>query len=116
MKNISKLPLALQSLFAELKAEQDVQEGIDGTQTQASKEDILDEVVLLKTDVDVYALDDDATDGPPWGWQFACQNRRRRRSAERSGCSGPCARLSPAPGVSDAGRGAEKIFGTHRLR
>ena len=59
MKSISKLPLALQSLFAELKAEQDVQEGIDGTQTQASKEDILDEVVLLKTDVDVDPIDED---------------------------------------------------------
>lgn len=58
MKSISKLPLALQSLFAELKAEQDVQEGIDGTQTQASKEDILDEVVLLKTDVDVDPIDE----------------------------------------------------------
>ena len=59
MKSISKLPLAFQSLFAELKAEQDVQEGIDGTQTQASKEDILDEVVLLKTDVDVDPIDED---------------------------------------------------------
>ena len=58
MKSISKLPPALQSLFAELKAEQDVQEGIDGTQTQASKEDILDEVVLLKTDVDVDPIDE----------------------------------------------------------
>ena len=58
MKSISKLPLALQSLFAELKAEQDVQEGIDGTQTQASKENILDEVVLLKTDVDVDPIDE----------------------------------------------------------
>ena len=59
MKSISKRPPALQSLFAELKAEQDVQEGIDGTQTQASKEDILDEVVLLKTDVDVDPIDED---------------------------------------------------------
>jgi hypothetical protein len=59
MKNISSLPLALQSLFAELKAEQDVQEGIDGTQVKASKEDILDEVVLLKTEVDVDPVDED---------------------------------------------------------
>mgnify|MGYP003147907637 FL=1 len=59
MKSISKLPLALQSLFAELKAEQDVQEGIDGTQVKASKEDILDEVVLLKTEVDVDPIDED---------------------------------------------------------
>ena len=59
MKSISKLPPALQSLFAELKAEQDIQEAIDGTQTKASKEDILDEVVLLKTDVDVDPIDED---------------------------------------------------------
>tara|TARA_R110000824_G_scaffold57818_3_gene157039 strand:- start:1028 stop:1264 length:237 start_codon:yes stop_codon:yes gene_type:complete len=59
MRNISQLPLALQSLFAELKAEQDVQEGIDGTQTKASKEDILDEVQLLNTDVDVDPIDED---------------------------------------------------------
>ena len=59
MKSISKLPPALQSLFAELKAEQDIQEAIDGTQTKASKEDILDEVVLLKTEVDVDPIDED---------------------------------------------------------
>tara|TARA_R110002020_G_scaffold441926_2_gene652997 strand:+ start:131 stop:403 length:273 start_codon:yes stop_codon:yes gene_type:complete len=59
MRNIASLPLALQSLFAELKAEQDAEQAIDGTQTQASKEDILDEVVLLKTDVDVDPVDED---------------------------------------------------------
>ena len=59
MKSISKLPLALQSLFAELKAEQDIHEAIDGTQTKASKEDILDEVQLLNTDVDVDPIDED---------------------------------------------------------
>ena len=59
MKNIADLPQEFQNLFAELKAEQDIHEAIDGTQTQASKEDILDEVVLLKTDVDVDPIDED---------------------------------------------------------
>jgi len=59
MKNIADLPQEFQNLFAELKAEKDIQEGIDGTQTQASKEDILDEVVLLKTEVDVDPIDED---------------------------------------------------------
>jgi hypothetical protein len=58
MKNISSLPIALQSLFAELKAEQDAEQAIDGSQTQASKEDILDEVVLLKTEVDADPVDE----------------------------------------------------------
>jgi len=58
MRNIADLPQEFQNLFAELKAEQDVQEGIDGTQTKASKEDILDEVVLLKTEVDVDPIDE----------------------------------------------------------
>lgn len=59
MKNIADLPQEFQNLFAELKAEQDIHEAIDGTQTKASKEDILDEVVLLKTDVDVDPIDED---------------------------------------------------------
>jgi len=59
MKNISDLPQEFQNLFAELKAEKDIQEGIDGTQTQATSEDIMDEVVLLKTDVDVDPIDED---------------------------------------------------------
>ena len=58
-KAISELPSALQVLFAELKAEQDIHEAIDGTQTKASKEDIMDEVQLLKTDVDADPIDED---------------------------------------------------------
>ena len=52
MKNISSLPIALQSLFAELKAEQDAEQAIDGTQTQASKEDIQDEKNLLDAEIE----------------------------------------------------------------
>ncbi len=59
MKNISSLPQEFQNIFAQLKAEQDSEQAIDGTQTQASKEDILDEVVLLKTEVDVDPIDED---------------------------------------------------------
>jgi len=59
MKNIADLPQEFQNIFAQLKAEQDAEQGIDGTQTEASKEDILDEVVLLKTEVDVDPIDED---------------------------------------------------------
>jgi hypothetical protein len=59
MKNISNLPQEFQNLFAELKAEQDAEQAIDGTQTEASKEDVLDEVVLLKTGVDIDPVDED---------------------------------------------------------
>jgi len=59
MKNIKSLPQEFQNIFAQLKAEQDAENAIDGTQTKASKEDIQDEVVLLKTDVDVDPIDED---------------------------------------------------------
>jgi hypothetical protein len=59
MKNIADLPQEFQNIFAQLKAEQDAEEAIDGTQTQATSEDIMDEVVLLKTDVDVDPIDED---------------------------------------------------------
>ena len=52
MKNISSLPLALQSLFAELKAEQDAEQAIDGSQTQVSKEDIQDERNLFDAEIE----------------------------------------------------------------
>ena len=59
MKNIADLPQEFQNIFAQLKAEQDAEQEIDGTQTQASSEDILDEVELLRTDVDVDPIDED---------------------------------------------------------
>jgi len=59
MKNIADLPQEFQNIFAQLKAEQDAEEAIDGTQTQATSEDIMDEVELLKTDVDVDPIDED---------------------------------------------------------
>ena len=59
MKNIADLPQEFQNIFAQLKAEQDAEEAIDGTQTQATSEDILDEVKLLNTEVDVDPIDED---------------------------------------------------------
>ena len=59
MKNIADLPQEFQNIFAQLKAEQDAEKAIDGTQTQATSEDIMDEVELLKTDVDVDPIDED---------------------------------------------------------
>ena len=59
MKNIADLPQEFQNIFAQLKAEQDAEEAIDGTQTQATSEDILDEVELLNTEVDVDPIDED---------------------------------------------------------
>jgi hypothetical protein len=59
MKSITELPIALQELFAELKAEQDAEKAIDGTQLVATEDDILDETELLGTDVDADAVDED---------------------------------------------------------
>tara|TARA_B100000029_G_C16701924_1_gene639743 strand:+ start:48 stop:284 length:237 start_codon:yes stop_codon:yes gene_type:complete len=59
MKNIADLPQEFQNLFAELKAEKEMEDTIDGTQTKATSEDILDEVQLLNTDVDVDPIDED---------------------------------------------------------
>ena len=62
MKSISKLPLALQSLFAELQAEQAVEQAVDavdGTQTKATSEDIMDEFVRIETEVDADPIDED---------------------------------------------------------
>ena len=58
MKKISSHPSPFQSLFAELKAEQDAENGIDGTQTKPSHEDIFDEAVLLNTEGDPDAIDE----------------------------------------------------------
>ena len=52
MKNISSLPQEFQNIFAELKAEQDADQAIDGTQTQVSKEDIQDEKNLLDAEIE----------------------------------------------------------------
>jgi len=52
MKNIADLPQEFQNIFAELKAEQDAEQAIDGTQTQASKEDIQDEKNLLDAEIE----------------------------------------------------------------
>ena len=61
-KAISNLPLALQSLFAELQAEQTVEQvldAVDGTQTKATSEDIMDEFVRIETEVDADPIDED---------------------------------------------------------
>ena len=61
-KAISNLPLALQSLFAELQAEQAVEQvldAVDGTQTKATSEDIMDEFVRIETEVDADPIDED---------------------------------------------------------
>ena len=52
MKNISSLPQEFQNIFAQLKAEQDAENAIDGTQTKASKEDIQDEKNLLDAEIE----------------------------------------------------------------
>ena len=61
-KAISNLPLALQSLFAELQAEQAIEQvldAVDGTQTKATSEDIMDEFVRIKTEVDADPIEED---------------------------------------------------------
>ena len=52
MKNIADLPQEFQNIFAQLKAEQDAEQAINGTQTQASKEDIQDEKNLLDAEIE----------------------------------------------------------------
>ena len=61
MKNIADLPQDLQALFAELKAEQtaeQVVDAVDGTQTKATSEDIMDEFVRIETEVDADPIDE----------------------------------------------------------
>ena len=61
MKNIADLPQDLQSLFAELKAEQIAEQAVaavDGTQTKATSEDIMDEFVRIETEVDADPIDE----------------------------------------------------------
>jgi hypothetical protein len=52
MKNIKSLPQEFQNIFAQLKAEQDAENAIDGTQAKASKEDIREERNLFNADVE----------------------------------------------------------------
>tara|TARA_Y100000592_G_scaffold15018_1_gene21843 strand:- start:20 stop:259 length:240 start_codon:yes stop_codon:yes gene_type:complete len=58
-KPISELPVELQSLFAELKAEKELLDGIDCSQLATTEDDILDEAELLKTEVDCDPIDED---------------------------------------------------------
>ena len=58
-KPISELPVELQALFAELKAEKEMLDGIDCSQLATTEDDILDEAELLNTDVDADPVDDD---------------------------------------------------------
>ena len=60
MKNISSLPQEFQNIFAELKAEQDAEQAIDGSALATTKDDIRDEVELLRAnDVDVVDEEDE---------------------------------------------------------
>ena len=59
MKNIADLPQEFQNIFAQLKAEQDAEKAIDGTQLATTEDDILDETELLGTDVDADPVDED---------------------------------------------------------
>ncbi len=62
MKNITDLPQEFQNLFAQLKAEQtaeQVVDAVDGTQTKATSEDIMDEFVRIETEVDADPIDED---------------------------------------------------------
>ena len=53
MKNIADLPQEFQNIFAQLKAEQEV----DGTVLAATEDDIRDEAELLGTDFDADPVD-----------------------------------------------------------
>ena len=62
MKKIAELPSHLQALFAELHAEQAIEQAVnavDGTQTKATSEDIMDEFVRIETEVDADPIDED---------------------------------------------------------
>ena len=62
MKKIEQLPSHLQALFAELQAEQAIEQAVDavdGTQTKATSEDIMDEFVRIDTEVDADPIDED---------------------------------------------------------
>ena len=54
MKNIADLPQEFQNIFAQLKAEQEV----DGTVLAATEDDIRDEAELLGTDFDADPVDE----------------------------------------------------------
>ena len=54
MKNIADLPQEFQNIFAQLKAEQEV----DGTVLTATEDDIRDEAELLGTDFDADPVDE----------------------------------------------------------
>ena len=54
MKNIADLPKEFQNIFAQLKAEQEV----DGTVLAATEDDIRDEAELLRTDFDADPVDE----------------------------------------------------------
>ena len=58
MKKITDLPVELQALFAELKAEKEMEELIDCSQLATTEDDILDEAELLNTDVDADPIDE----------------------------------------------------------
>tara|TARA_R100000479_G_C6205172_1_gene136121 strand:- start:3 stop:239 length:237 start_codon:yes stop_codon:yes gene_type:complete len=58
MKKITDLPVELQALFAELKAEKEMEELIDCSQLATTEDDILDEAELLNTDVDADPVDE----------------------------------------------------------
>ena len=58
MKKITDLPVELQALFAELKAEKEMEELIDCSQLATTEDDILDEAELLNTDVDTDPVDE----------------------------------------------------------
>ena len=59
MKKITDLPVELQALFAELKAEKEMEQLIDCSQLATTEDDILDEAGLLNTDIDSDPVDED---------------------------------------------------------
>lgn len=62
MKSIAELPIALQELFAELKAAKEAEELVDGTQLAATEDDVVEEVGLLNTDEEVDEDDEEQID------------------------------------------------------
>ena len=62
MKSITELPIALQELFAELKAAKEAEALVDGTQLAATDDDVVEEVGLLNTDEEVDEDDEEQVD------------------------------------------------------
>jgi hypothetical protein len=75
MKSIKDLPQEFQNIFAEIKAEQEAEQSIDGSQIDVTDEDIKDEVELLKTKVTGEDVEEDG-EGEEVDMEFTSQELR----------------------------------------